>query len=299
MIINDNFSGIFPAKQFNCIECNYFTSKKSHFRDHLLTAKHQKKCQMIKNDNFSGISGIFPAKANTESFICDCGKKYKYASGLSRHRLNCRKNHSIDKQLLLMLMQEQNNLKHLLVETCNQTNHINNNTLIQKNNVNSNNKFNLNVFLNETCKDALNIEDFVNSITLQIKDLENVGKEGFVHGISNIIIKNLNALDINKRPLHCSDAKREVIYIKDENKWQKDNEEKKKLRTAVKKIANRNINLLPEFKSKYPDCVNSTSSKSDDYNKIVIEAFGGKGERDIENETKIIKNVTKEIIIDK
>jgi hypothetical protein len=296
MVINGNFSGTFPAKKFICKECDYYTSKTSHFREHVLTAKHAKRCKMVTNDNFSGISGIFPTKAYIETFICDCGKKYKHASGLSRHRLICCKNQSIDKQQLLMIIQEQNNLKNFLIENCNQTN---NNTLIQNNNVNSNNKFNLNVFLNEKCKNALNIEEFINSIKLQIKDLENVGKNGFVHGISNIIITNLNALDVYKRPVHCSDAKRDIIYIKDENKWQKDNEEKKKLRKFVKKIVNRNISLIPDFKSKYPDCINSTSTKSDDYNKIVIEAFGGKGERDIENETKIIRNVAKEIIIDK
>jgi hypothetical protein len=167
-------------------------------------------------------------------------------------------------------------------------------------NINSNNKtFNLNVFLNEQCKDAMNIMDFVDSLKLQLSDLENVGKLGFVEGISNIIVKNLKALDVHKRPVHCSDSKREVMYVKDENKWEKENDEKLKLRKVIKHIAHKNSKLIPEFRAKYPDCGKSDSNKSDQYNKLVIEAMGGSGNEDIDNENKIIKKIAKEVIIDK
>ena len=167
-------------------------------------------------------------------------------------------------------------------------------------NNNSNNKtFNLNVFLNEQCKDAMNIMEFVESVKIQFADLESVGKLGFVEGISSIIVKNLKAMDIHKRPVHCSDSKREVMYIKDEDKWEKENDDKNKLRKAIKHIAQKNSKMIPEFKSKYPDCVYSDSNKSDQYNKLVIEAMGGKGDNDSEKENKIIKKLAKELLIDK
>jgi hypothetical protein len=176
---------------------------------------------------------------------------------------------------------------------------IQNNTIISNNN-NNNKTFNLQVFLNEQCKDAMNIMEFVDSLKLQITDLENVGKVGFVNGISNIIVKNLKALDVVKRPVHCSDSKREVVYVKDENKWEKEDDTKQKLRNAIKYIANKNSRLIPEWKANNPDCIYSDSKKSDQYNKIIVEAMGGGLDATINNsENKIIKNITKEIIIDK
>jgi hypothetical protein len=157
----------------------------------------------------------------------------------------------------------------------------------------------LQFFLNETCKDAMNIMDFVDSIKLQLSDLEKVGKIGFVEGISNIIVQNLNSLDETKRPVHCTDSKREVMYVKDEDKWEKENEEKMKLRTAIKKVVHKNSKMLSEFRIKNPDCLKSTSKISDQYNKLVIEAMGGKGNNDDEKEDKIIKNIAKEVIINK
>jgi hypothetical protein len=172
-----------------------------------------------------------------------------------------------------------------------------NNTMINNNSYNK--TFNLNVFLNEECKDAMNIMDFVDSLKIQLSDLENVGKQGFIDGISNIIVKNLKALDVNKRPVHCSDSKREIMYIKDEDKWEKDNDDKLKLRKAIKYIAHKNTKLLPEFKAKYPDCIYSDSRKSDQYNKLIIESMGGNGDNDAEKENKIIRKIAKEVIIDK
>jgi hypothetical protein len=145
----------------------------------------------------------------------------------------------------------------------------------------------------------MNIMDFVDSLKLQLSDLENMGKIGFVEGISNIIVKNLNSLDESKRPVHCTDTKREVMYVKDEDKWEKENETKMKLRRAIKTVAHKNSRMLNEYRNKYPDCLKSTSKVSDQYNKLVMEAMGGKGDNDLEKEDKIIKNIAKEVTIDK
>jgi hypothetical protein len=219
-------------------------------------------------------------------------------------------NETINKdQLILMLIKQNSELikettgiKHMMMEQQNimlevikngTHNHSNNNT-------NSLNKtFNLQFFLNETCKDAMNIMDFVESIKVQLCDLEKVGQIGYVEGISNIIVKNLNSLDETKRPVHCTDAKREVLYVKDEDKWEKENNDKQKLRKVIKEVAYKNSKMLKEFKSKHPDCDKSESKFSDQYNKLIIEAMGGKGDNDLEKEDKIIKNIAKEVTIDK
>jgi hypothetical protein len=141
----------------------------------------------------------------------------------------------------------------------------------------------------------MNIMDFVNSIELQLTDLEKVGELGYIEGISKIIINNLKLLDITERPVHCSDMKREVLYVKDDNKWEKEENENPKMKRAIKCIANKNISLIPEWKQKYPDCNNSNSRKSDIINKIIIESM----ETDKEKIDKIVKKIAKEVGIDK
>jgi hypothetical protein len=302
------------AKKFNCEVCAFTCCKKSNYAAHVGTSKHQnslKRYKMIQNDTKK-----MPKNAE-DVYPCECGKIYKYHSGLWRHQSQNKcftsntnttnePNNESDSNVLANLVLEvvkqnkdltsQNqDLTNKLFEICkNGTN----NTLI--NNNNSHNKtFNLNVFLNEQCKDAMNIMEFVESVKIQFADLESVGKLGFVEGISSIIVKNLKAMDIHKRPVHCSDSKREVMYIKDEDKWEKENDDKNKLRKAIKHIAQKNSKMIPEFKSKYPDCIYSDSVKSDQYNKLVIEAMGGKGDNDSEKENKIIKKLAKELLIDK
>jgi len=192
-----------------------------------------------------------------------------------------------------MLMEQQNMVLKVLENGTN--NHINN-TNVQSNN---NKTFNLQFFLNETCKDAMNIMDFVDSIKLQLTDLERIGEVGFVEGISNIITTNLKALDISQRPIHCTDKKRETIYIKDENKWEKEDDNKTKLRKAIKRVANKNIKLLPQYREKHPDYGDAESKISDKYSKMVIEAMGGDGKNDTEKEDKIIHNISKNVIVEK
>jgi len=152
------------------------------------------------------------------------------------------------------------------------------------------------LFLNETCKDAMNIADFVESIKFQLSDLERVGELGYIEGISNIIVKNLKDLDVTKRPVHCTDKKRETMYIKDEDKWERD-EEQKKMHKIIRKVTVKNARMLPKFKEAHPDCIISTSRFSDQYNNIIMEAMGGMGENDFEKEEKIIKKVSKEVIV--
>ena len=287
--------------QKTCILCDYKCSRSNDMTKHLSTDKHQKNereyKKNTKNSDFvtenSQKSQKVARDHNLHQYHCECGKKYKFHSGLWKHKKICEYKINDTPDAVKYLIEENNTLKNLILEVCK------NNTINNVTNITNNKTFNLNVFLNETCKDAMNIMDFVDSLKIQLSDLENVGKLGFVEGISNIIIKNLKALEFNKRPVHCSDSKRETIYIKDKNKWEKENDEKIKLRKVIKYIAHKNSKLLPEFKAKYPDCIYSDSIKSDQYNKLIIETMGGHGDNDVEKENKIIKNIAKEIAINK
>ncbi|MFY7731182.1 MAG: hypothetical protein ACOVRN_16815 [Flavobacterium sp.] len=209
-----------------------------------------------------------------------------------------------DKQLLVMLIKENSELrkehadfKELILELVKNTSmSMNNNNINNTTHTNSHNKaFNLNFFLNETCKNAMNITDFVDSIKLQLSDLMDVGELGYVEGISKIIVKNLNNLDETERPIHCTDKKRETFYVKDEGQWEKEDDNKTKLRKFVQKIADKNIRLLPQYREKYPDYGNAYSRTSDFYNKMVIEAM----ETDVNKDDKIIRKLTNATVIGK
>lgn len=274
-----------------------------------MTLKHQNSDNDDKNsDNFSPkISKIH---------ICECGKTYKHRQCLSYHKKKCIQiNQEITKNkttilsseseikiltnLVLDVVKKNQELTNKIVDICktglnNQTNNISNN------NINSNNKtFNLHFFLNETCKNAMNITDFINSLQLQLSDLENIGKLGYVDGISSIIVNNLNALDETTRPIHCTDKKRETFYIKDEDKWEKDDEEKKKIKKVINNVAYKNEKLLQKFKELHPGCNFSDSKYADQYSKLVIEAMGGAGNNDVEKADKIIRKIAREVTIDK
>jgi hypothetical protein len=234
--------------------------------------------------------------------VCECGSKYKHSSGLSRHKKTC----NIDKQgpnevivltnLVIELVKSNGDLQKQMLDACKSTCC----TTTNSNNNNCNNKtFNLQVFLNETCKDAMNIMDFVDSIKFQLSDLESVGELGYVNGLSKIIIRNLKALDEHMRPVHCSDLKREKIYIKDADKWEKEAPDNKILKNAIKYIAHKNVKMIPAFREKYPDCIYSDSRKSDQYNRLIIEAMGGDGNDEDGKANKIIKKIVKEILIEK
>ena len=301
------------CSKYSCDICHYNTSKKSSYVDHLSSAKHKKRTMANalgdKNDTISAF--LLP------THVCDkCNKKYKSRNGLWKHKKNCTETTAVDlykpdsvsdKELIMMLIKDNNELRKMMMEQQSLMIESNNKVLdICKNgtnnttHTNSHNKaFNLNFFLNETCKNAMNIMDFADSIQLQLSDLEKIGEVGYVEGISNIIVKNLQALDITERPIHCADKKREVIYIKDEDKWEKEDPDKKRMKKVINRVAFKNQRLLPKFKEAHPGCNMAESQYSDQYSKIVIEAMGGAGNNDEEKADKIIKNIVKEVIIDK
>ena len=285
------------AEKFVCEKCDFKCSKYSNYSAHILTRKHS----ILTNINKENAK-------NADKFVCYCGKEYNHRQSLSIHKKKCKfikeesKTETVidsniditDKNLILTLIQQNNELQKQMLEVI--KNGTTNNTI----NNNSNNKsFNLNLFLNETCKNAMNIMDFVDSIKIQLSDIESIGELGYVNGMSKLIIKHLNALDENMRPVHCSDPKRESLYVKDQNVWEKEDPDNKKIKKAIKYISHKNICALPEWKAKYPDCIYSDSLKSDQYNHIVIEAMGGSGDNDAEKVDKIVKKIAKVVTIDK
>ena len=295
------------AKLYRCELCDFTTCNLTDYARHNATQKHTKRASS------SNINHL--AQKNTNEFVCsNCNKCYKERSGLWRHRQTCKpvldasNNFVIDKELVMLLIKENSELKNMMMEEHKSTQQMmleviktgTHNTTNNNTNTNSHNKtFNLQFFLNETCKNAMNIMDFVDSLKLQLNDLERMGEIGFVNGMSNIIIKNLQNMDVTERPVHCTDQKREVIYVKDEGKWDKEEENKPKLRKAIKHIAHKNAKLIGEFKTKHPDYRVSSSKISEQYNTMVIEAMGGMGSNDLCNENKIIKRISKEISVDK
>jgi hypothetical protein len=293
--------------KFYCNLCDFLCCKKGDWNRHILRQKHIN--LTLSNDVCDN-----KTSKNISPYTCNiCDKNYNSRNGLWNHKKKCNKNEKNTllenndkpqtnevqelKEFMKYLMKENSELKNMMLDVCkNGTNNTTNNN----NNTNSHNKtFNLQFFLNETCKDAMNIMDFVESIKVQLCDLEKVGQIGYVEGISNIIVKNLNSLDETKRPVHCTDAKREVLYVKDEDKWEKENNDKQKIRKVIKEVAYKNTKMLKEYKLIHPDCDKSESRFSDQYNKLIIEAMGGKGDNDLEKEDKIIKNIAKEVTIDK
>jgi len=287
--------------KYYCNYCHYICSVKFSYDRHLMTAKHIKQSQMKQNET----NETKKEKKEKKIFdnICECGQVYYSRTTLWRHKKICtveplaKNNASDNDDLINYLIKENQEFKNLILEIIKKdtiTNNNNNNT------INSHNKtFNLQFFLNETCKDAMNLMDFVDSIKLQISDLESVGKLGYVEGISKIIVNNLNLLDETKRPVHCADSKREVMYVKDDNKWEKESADKTKLRNAIKRVTQHNTKLLKEFRIKYPGCEKSDSKYLTKYDKLTLEAFGGKGDDYEGKENKIIRNIAKNVIIDK
>jgi hypothetical protein len=292
---------------FNCEVCDYKCSKKSDFNKHLATDKHKNR----KNHTYFG----------EISYDCDCGKKYKHSSTLHAHKKKCdfiqqqqltTKSEPINIkeffenndpiQIINYLLKENSEFKNMLFEQNKQLIEMakNANSHNTTNSHNNNKTFNLQVFLNETCKDAMNISDFVSSIKVSLEDLERTGEKGYVEGISNIFIKNLNQMEQHLRPMHCSDSKREVLYIKNNNEWIKEKEDKPILVKAIKAVAHENIKLIKTWTEKYPDCMKPTNNKNDSYLRIVSNAMNGlTDEESLTNIQKVVSCISKEVIIDK
>jgi hypothetical protein len=197
-------------------------------------------------------------------------------------------------------MKENAEFKQLLIDQNKQMVELAKNAGHNNNNTTNNNSFNLNIYLNETCKDALNIMDFVNQLQIGIKDLEETGRLGFANGISKIFIDGLKQIDINNRPVHCSDLKREILYIKNNNEWNKEDGERKVLTSAIKHVVNKNIKQIPEWTKVHPDFNDSDSKQNDKYLQIVMESMSGSSQEEAnKNYNKIIKNIAKETVIEK
>jgi len=301
-----------PSK-FICEMCDFKCSKKSNYEKHISTRKHILQLNGYNNDTKD--EQKMPQK-------CECGKEYNYHSGLWRHKKKCiikkgentlideQINNIDDKQTIHLLIKENIDFKNIILDL------VKNNSDFQKQNlemqnkmidvcknsnntINSHNKtFNMQVFLNEKCKDAMNIMDFVNSMTLELSDLEDVGDVGYVEGISRIIIRKLNEIDVYKRPIHCSDYKREVMYVRDDDIWEKENCTFDKIRKAIKYITKKNSDLLIPWREEHPQCMNTSHRLNDVYVRLIGQAMGGKGEF-VDNENKIIKKISKAVVIDK
>ena len=285
-----------PTK-YTCEICNFSSSKMSNYNKHLLTPKHQR----LTNPN----------EKMPSSYTCECGKEYKHMSSLCNHKRTCKMNNenthgsvSIQNEdnryelltnTILELVKKNDELTSSIVEM---SKNMGNNT-VNNTNINSNNKFNLNVFLNEKCKNAMTLKDFVKSINISIQDFIETGERGFIDGISNIIVERINEMEIQDRPLHCTDLKRETVYIKDDDRWEKD-EDKVQLRKAVKGVANKNERMRPVWYDSTPDVGIMGTENYEKFFKYSESSLGGCGKEETRLfEDKVMKNVLREVTIDK
>ena len=270
------------ATKFFCEKCDYTSCNKYNFEKHLQTRKHKylhntdEKMQKMQNE-----------------FNCICGKSYKYRQSLYTHKKKCmfKDKESISQNLsqefVLDVIKKQQDQITELTNTIKEMAPLINNTT----NNTQNNKFNINVFLNEKCKDAINMSDFIKSIEVSIEQLDFTKQNGLANGLSKTILDNMNKLSVFERPLHCTDIKRETLYIKDENEWTKD-ASREKLKRAIKKASGKNYNALQDWKNENPDFLNNDSKT--DYFTNTIRTIG---KTDSTIEEKIIKNICKETYI--
>lgn len=286
---------------FKCGTCNYSTLNRQSFERHLITERHHECLEFQK-------------------YICECGKKYKHRQSLYNHRRKCQSsiyydnenNLKITTKMVYDLLQKNNELHQRIMDitigNCNtlttqfNSNNSNNdvNSTIVINNTAHNSTFNLNFFLNERCKDAMNISDFVNSCKIEMSDLEETGNLGYVEGISRIVMRNLEELGIDLRPMHCSDIKREIVYIKENDVWVKEPENQEKLKNIIKEISNKNFRQIYEWQKINPDFCNPHSQTSDKYQQILCNSIAGiTKEEQNENINKVLKNIIKQIAINK
>jgi hypothetical protein len=285
---------------YSCELCDFNCSKKSNYDIHLTTAKHVSRTK----------SNELTQKNTEKPFFCDiCKKYYKSKSGFWYHKQKCLDKNNIKNilptgediptltQMFMEVMKQNKELQNQLFEMAKEKSAITNNGTINNNTMN--NKFNLQIFLNETCKDAMNIQEFIDFCKVQHSDFENFGKYGYVESMTRIIMRNLMELEVHRRPIHCTDAKREVLYVKDNNVWVNDFSREKLIR-AIKYIAAKNVKQIPGWMDHNPDSKNTQTKLHDKYMRMVCHSMGGRDEaEDQEYYKKIIRNVAKEVIIDK
>ena len=290
------------VKKYSCEICDYICSKKTDYNKHLMTTKHINNYNSLQNS---------PKIAIIKKNICICGKEYNHRQGLYTHKKKCKENiithdtindETNMKDIILNMVKSNQELQEKIIEVCknNNNNNIitNNNNTVSNNNtmVNSNNKtFNLQVFLNEQCKDAMNLSDFIESIQLNLTDLENMEKLGYTECMFKNIFGHMDFIDIFTRPLHCSDLKRGIIYIKENGIWEKEDAGHSKLINAIRIVEKKNFKLLKEWTNKHPTFKNYDSPYNDKYVKIFGETMNG----DKDNLNKVIRKLAKSCVIDK
>jgi hypothetical protein len=306
------------APNFYCENCDYYCNLKSNYKKHLTTEKH---IHNMNNVNHTTVEDTKIKILNCEV----CNKEYLNNSGLWKHKKKClvleNKPEVLDSkkeltnevpepdmkppiltvELFMDLMKQNKELQNCLMESHNKIVELSKNSGTVNtncNNNNNNNQFNLNFFLNETCKNAMNIQDFIQSIKLTTQDFETTGRIGFVDGISRIFINELKRLEVERRPLHCTDMKRETVYVKDNDTWEKENLEKKKLKWAINSIAQLNLNQVQQWQQEYPECRENNTVANTRFNEMAMIALGGFGDEQVKKfNDKIVKNVLKEVVI--
>ena len=290
-------------KKFECIHCNYMTSSKKDYDKHLLTRKHK-----IRTNTNNDEGEILKISSRNKVYSCNCGKQFKHASSLWNHKQKCiPKQESLDdeqeipaktsdSQLIIELLKQNQELQKQLIEAVKTGGqHIENQTIN-----NNNQKFNLNFFLNEQCKDAINMSDFIENMELDLEDLTETGRLGYVGGISRILINKLQELDIYKRPLHCTDMKRETLYIKDNDEWEKQANSKEKMSKIIGQVANKNCRNIPKWTEEHPGYQVFDSPENMEYMNMTQAVLGGFGEQENKQfKDKIIKGVIKEVLVNK
>ena len=295
-------------KFFECIFCNYITSRIDNYKKHLQTKKH-KFNENTKNDE-QKVGKVGNFQLETNSYICNCGKQYKHMSSLWNHKQKCYYinkdeicNKDIDlKNMFLTLVNENRELHNMMIEQQktmekqNKTMEKQQKTITElipkiSNTTNNNQKFNINVFLNEKCRDAINIADFIKSIKISIEQLDTIKTTGIAQGLSSAIMTNLSSLSVYERPIHCTDIKRETLYIRDDNQWECDRD-KTRIKTAIKQIAGKPYVPLQEWIAQNPDF--KEVDEKQDYVANVLSTIG----KPTDNiDKKIIKNVCASTLI--
>ena len=288
------------APKYYCEKCHFGCNKSSDYKRHLDTRKH-KSTENQQNQQEKH-------QKTPNNYVCECGKNYKERTGLWKHKKICDYTEEVEKEpeetsKITKISEDDISVKDMMVmmmdviKEVKNTNTITNNTT---NNNTQNNNFNLNFFLNEQCKNAMNITDFVKSIEIEVEDVANVGKLGYVEGITRIVTKALNNLDVYERPIHCSDLKREVMYVKDNGIWEKEDERKPNMKKALEVISHKNVMKIKAWTDANPSWKKHYSKEEDEYLKISYESMGGSNaEEDDKYFSKIIRKVANNVIIDK
>jgi len=294
-------------KKFYCDLCDFECCKKGDYTRHLSTRKHK----MVINGNNMVIEN---AQNTSNDFKCICGKSYKHNSGYSRHKKTCtfineekETNNVVTPEMFMELMkvvvkqgENQSNIQQQQTEIMKEIIPKIGNTTNNTNCHNTTNKFNMNIFLNETCKDAIPLVEFINNIQLQLNDLTLTGEKGLVEGVSQIFIKGLNELELTKRPIHCSDPKREIMYIKDVNEWKKDDKNNSMVKDAIEKVKDDNFRQLERWQNEHPHHQDRDHPDNKIFLDLVQNCLDGTDEdKKKNNMKKIIKNIANEVVVKK